>query len=73
MSAENIQNEPDVKKRKLENLHLTSLSTNEIFSNSKSHGFVICCKKTSLENFDDNNLQTFYNFAKSGKIFQLIL
>ena len=73
MSEENHQNEPDAKKRKLEDVHQTSLSTNKIFSNSKSNGFVICCQKTSLEKFDDKNLQTFYNFATSGKIFQLIL
>ena len=67
MSAENIQNEPDVKKRKLENLQQTLLSSNETFCSSKSRCFVMCCKKTSLKTFDEKHLQTFYNFAKSGK------
>ena len=67
MSAENIQNEYDVIKIKLGEVHQTLLSTNETYSNSKSHGFVMCCKKTSVEKFDDKHLQTFYNFAKSGK------
>ena len=66
MSTENIQNEPVVKKIKPENLHRTLLTTNETFSNSNSLGFVMCCKKTSLEKFDEKHLQTSNNFAMSG-------
>ena len=73
MSAENIQSEPDVKKRKLDEVHQTSLSTNETFSNSKSYGFVKCCKETSLEKFDDKHLQKYNDFTLSGKSFEFIL
>ena len=72
MSAENHRNKPDVKKRKLEEVHQTLLSTNETFSNPKRYGFVMCCKKTAVEKCDDKHLQKFNNFTKSGKIFHLI-
>ena len=73
MSAENHRNKPDVKKRKLEEVHETLLNTNENCRNSKSYGFVKCCKETSLEKFDDKNLQKFNDFTLSGKSFDFIL
>ena len=73
MSEENHQNEPDVKKRKLEEIHQASLSTDETFSNSKSRGFVKCCKETSLETFDCKCLQTFSDVSMSGKPFEIAL
>ena len=73
MSAENHQNEPGVKKRKLEEVHQMLLSTNETFSRSKRHDFVKCSKKTSLEKYDDNYLQKFNDFTLSGKAFEYIL
>ena len=73
MSSENHRNQPDVKKRKLEEVNQTLLSTKDNFSNSKSRGFVKCCKETSLKTFQDKNLQTFANVTKSGKKFHLII
>ena len=73
MPAENHCNQLDVKKRKLEEVHQTLLSTKDNFSNSKSRGFVNYCIKTSLETIDEKHLQTFYNFATSGKTISLLL
>ena len=72
MSEENHRNKPHVKKRKLEEVHQTLLSSKDNFSSSKSHGFVNCCKETSLKRSEDKHLQTFDNVTKSGKIFHLI-
>ena len=73
MSAENHRNQPDVKKRQLEEVHQTLLSTEDNFSNSKSPGFVKCCRETSFRRFEDKHLQTFDNVNKSGKNFHLII
>ena len=73
MSAENHQNKPDVKKRKLEEVHHKLFRCDENCRTSKDHGFVKCCKETSLEKFDDKNLQKFSDFTLSGKSFDFIL
>ena len=69
MSAENHQNKPDVKKNKLE-VHPVLRNTNKTFSSSKNHCFLKFCKKKSLNRFDDEHLQTFGDFTKSGKPFE---
>ena len=73
MTAENHQNKPDVKKRKLEEVHQVLLNTNEPFSSSKNHYFLKFCKKESIKRFDDNDLQAFNDFCKSDKVFEFIL
>ena len=73
MSVENHHFTNDIKIRKSEEVHQTLLSTGVNLTNSKTHGFVICCKKKSLQKCDDKHLETFNNFTKSGKLFQLIV
>ena len=73
MSAENLQNKPALKKRKLEEVHQELLNIKENPSSSINYGFLKCCKKTSLKIFDDKYLQTINGFTESGKIFNFIL
>ena len=73
MSEENHRNKPDVKQRKLEEVHQALLSTNENFTTFKEHGFVNFCTNRSLKIFEDNYVQTFNDVTKSGKVFEFIL
>ena len=69
MSAENIQNEPDVKKIKLEEIHQNLISSAESDRSSKSRGFLEFCKNQSAKRLDIRHLQTFTEFTTLGKIF----
>ena len=73
MSVDNHHITNDIKIIKSEKVHEAFPSTRVDFSNSKTHGFVKCCKNKSLRKFDDKHLETFNNFTKSGKLFQLIV
>ena len=69
MSEEIHQNINDEKRLKIEDDHQKSFNFDENVGSSKKHDFVKFCKKKSLNRFDDNCLQTFNEFTKSGTVF----
>ena len=73
VSAENHLNKNDLKKRKLQEVHQAILSTYESFRNTKNYDFVKFCMTKSLRRFDDNDLQLFNDFTKSGKVVESIV
>ena len=69
MSQEHHQNKNDEKQGKLEDVHQKLFNFDETVGSSKKHDFLKFCKKSSLQRFDDNCLQTFNDFTNSGKVF----